>query len=80
MPFDYVRDIKKALKKAIIQEIEKQKTELYASLKIKLEQMWKDITSHVNKSNFKLKTQYLKDKISSNKVELVAIKVDLEKG
>ena len=64
-------------------EIEKQKTELYASLKTELlEEMRKDITSHVKKSNLELKddmTQYLKDEIFSNKVELVAIKVDLEK-
>ena len=45
--------------------------------------MQKDITSHVKKSNLELKddmTQYLKDEISSNKVELVVIKVNLEKG
>ena len=64
-------------------EIEKQKSELYASLKAELlEEMRKDIISHVKKSHLELKddmTQYLKDEISSNKVELVAIKVNFEK-
>ena len=56
---------------------------MYASLKIELlEEMRKDITSHVKKSNLELKDdmeQYLKDEISSNNVELVAIKVNLVK-
>ena len=56
---------------------------MYASLKIEfLEEMQKDITSHAKKSNLELKDdmmQYLKDEICSHKVELVAIKVDLEK-
>ena len=48
-----------------------------------LEEMRKDIISHVKKSHLDLKddmTQYLKDEISSSKVELGAIKVDFEKG
>ena len=57
---------------------------MYASLKIELlEEMRRDITNHVKKSNLQLKddrTQYLKDEISSNKVELGSIKVDDGKG
>ena len=64
--------------------MEKQKIGLSASLKIELlEEIRRDIKSHVKKSNLELKddmTQYLKDEISSNKVELVVIKVNLEKG
>ena len=48
----------------MIKEIEKQNTQLYASLKIELfEEMQKGITSHVKKSNLMLEddiTQYLK--------------------
>ena len=77
-------DIEIALKEERKKEIEKQKTKLYASLKTELlEETWKDIISHAKKSHLELKddmTQYLKDEISSSKVELGAIKVDLEKG
>ena len=65
-------------------EMEKQKIGLSASLKIELlEEIRRDIKSHVKKSNLELKDdirQYLKYEISSNKVELAAINVDLEKG
>ena len=64
--------------------MEKQKIGLSASLKIELlEEIQKDITSLVKKSNLELKDdmpQYLTDEISSNQFELVAIKVDLEKS
>ena len=77
-------DIEIALKVEMKKEIEKQKSELYASFKAELlEEMRKDIISHVEKSQLELKddmAQYLKDEISSSKVELGAIKVDLEKG
>ena len=77
-------DIEIALKEEMKKEIEKQKIELYAALKTELlEEMRKDIISHTKKSHLELKdgmTQYLKDEISSSKVELGAIKVDLEKG
>ena len=77
-------DIEIALKVEMKKEIEKQKSELYASFKAELlEEMRKDIISHVEKSHLELKddmAQYLKDEISSSKVELGAIKVDFEKG
>ena len=77
-------DIEIALNEEMKKEIEKQKIELYAALKTELlEEMRKDIISHTKKSHLELKdgmTQYLKDEISSNKVELVVIKVNLEKG
>ena len=60
----------------------KLKTKLYASLKVELlEDIRKDISSLLMKSNLELKddvTQYLNDRISSNKVEVVV--VGLEKG
>ena len=65
-------------------EIEKQKTELYVSIKIELlKEIRKDVTRLVKKSNLALKddmAHYLKNEINSNKVELIAIKVNLEKG
>ena len=77
-------DIETTLKEEMKKEIEKQKRELYASLKTELlEEKRKDIISHMKKSHLELKdgmTQYLKDEISSSKVELRAIKVDFEKG
>ena len=77
-------DIEIALKEEMKKEIEKQKTKLYVSIKIELlGEIQKDITRLVKKSILELKNDmahYLKDKINSNKVELVAIKIDLEKG
>ena len=89
MPFDCARDnliredIEIALKEEMEKEREKQKTELFASLKTELlQEMRKDMISHVKESHLELKddmTQYLKHVISL-KVELGAVKADLEKG
>ena len=77
-------DIERALKEEMQQKIQKQITELHASLKMELlEAIQKDITSLIKKSNLELKddmTQYIRNEISLNMVELVAIKVYLEKG
>ena len=75
-------DIERAIQEEMKKEIEKQKTELYASLKIWVIRNVERHNKPCQKSNLELKDnmmQYLKDEISSNKVELVAIKINLEK-
>ena len=61
-----------------------QKTQLNASFKIELfEAIQKDIKILVSKLNLELKDNmslYLRGDISSNKVELVYIKANLQKG
>ena len=63
---------------------EKRKNELHASLKMELlETIQKDIKILVSKLNLELKDNmslYLRGDISSNKVELVDIKVNLQKS
>ena len=49
-------DIERALREEMKKEMEKQKTQLYASLKIELlEEIRKDITSPIKKSNLEFK-------------------------